>query len=324
MIWLAWRLQRLEFILTAGFLALLGAYLVATGLPIASVYHQLGPACPSTGVSSSQCELLAQAVNSRTASVIDLFSWMRLLPLGFAVMFAAPILIQVEQGTYRMVWTQSATRTRWLTVMLASAILATVVAATIFSALTSWWRQPVDFVQGAWHTGFDVEGPTPVAYSVFALALLLAAGVLLRRSLPAVGIAFAGFLVARYAITAWLRPYYLAPVYNTWRIGAPKIQYGVRMHDPYDWTLAMGQGNRRGTITPQNVIDRTCPPKVASNGVTNALTPCLRQHHWAYNVFIFQPASRFWLFQFIESAIYLGMAAALLAVTIWWVRTRLA
>jgi hypothetical protein len=324
MTWLVWRLQRLELILTAGFLALLSAYLVATGLPIVSVYHELGPSCASAGADSSACDLLNQAIGGRAASVIDLFSWMRLLPLGFAVMFAVPILLQVEQGTYRMVWTQSETKERWLGVMLSSAVLATIAAAAIFSALASWWRQPVDFVQGVWQTGFDVEGVVAIAYSLFALALLLAAGVFLRRSLPAVGITFAGFLLARYTITAWLRPSYLPPLHGTWRFGSPKTWYGARPHAPYDWFLAMGQGNRSGTITPQDVINRTCPPRVSSNGITNAITPCLQHHHWTYNVFIFQPASRFWPFQIIESAIYFGMAAVLLSLTIWWVRTRLA
>jgi hypothetical protein len=146
----------------------------------------------------------------------------------------------------------------------------------------------------------------------------------MRRSLPAVGIAFAGFLITRYAITTWLRPSYLPPLHGTWRFGAPERWYGARLHDPYDWSLAMGQGNRGGVITAPDVIERTCPPKVSANGLTNAITPCLEHHHWTYNVFIFQPASRFWPFQIMESAIYLGMAAVLLSLTIWWVRTRLA
>ena len=36
-----------------------------------------------------------------------------------------------------------------------------------------------------------------------------------------------------------------------------------------------------------------------------------------------QPENRFWLFQGIESAIFFGLAAALLALAFWWVRTRI-
>jgi len=112
------------------------------------------------------------------------------------------------------------------------------------------------------------------------------------------------------------------------------MEMGRRLNPHWDQNLALDRLarlkiplNRRirklSVITPQDVINRTCPPKVASNGVTNALTPCLQHHHWAYNVFIFQPASRFWPFQIMESAIYLGMAAVLLAITVWSIRTRL-
>lgn len=66
----------------------------------------------------------------------------------------------------------------------------------------------------------------------------------------------------------------------------------------------------------------TCPNN--GNDVALTATRCLLRHDWAHNTILYQPASRFWPFQFIESAIYLGMAVALLGVTIWWIRTRLA
>jgi hypothetical protein len=36
-----------------------------------------------------------------------------------------------------------------------------------------------------------------------------------------------------------------------------------------------------------------------------------------------QPPDRFWLFQGIESAIFFGLAAVLLALAFWWVQTRI-
>ena len=41
------------------------------------------------------------------------------------------------------------------------------------------------------------------------------------------------------------------------------------------------------------------------------------------NSVVYHPASRFWLFQGIETALFLGLAAALLAVTVWWVTRRI-
>jgi hypothetical protein len=49
---------------------------------------------------------------------------------------------------------------------------------------------------------------------------------------------------------------------------------------------------------------------------------CAHSHGLLYKV-MWQPASRFWLFQGIESAIFFGLAAGLLALTYWWIRKRI-
>jgi hypothetical protein len=43
----------------------------------------------------------------------------------------------------------------------------------------------------------------------------------------------------------------------------------------------------------------------------------------AYNLEIFQPASRYWPFQGIETLLLAGMAVVLLIGAIWWIRRRL-
>ena len=42
------------------------------------------------------------------------------------------------------------------------------------------------------------------------------------------------------------------------------------------------------------------------------------------NQLVYQPAHRFWAFQGIETAIFLGLAILLLGVTIYWVQRRIA
>jgi hypothetical protein len=43
----------------------------------------------------------------------------------------------------------------------------------------------------------------------------------------------------------------------------------------------------------------------------------------AYNLEILQPASRYWLFQGIETLLFAGVAVVLLLGAIWWIRRRL-
>ena len=59
---------------------------------------------------------------------------------------------------------------------------------------------------------FDITGIVPVAYALFAMALGITAGALLRRTLPAMAVTFAGFIAVRVAIMLWLRPHYMSAV----------------------------------------------------------------------------------------------------------------
>jgi len=49
---------------------------------------------------------------------------------------------------------------------------------------------------------------------------------------------------------------------------------------------------------------------------------CVTEHGFQNN-YIYQPGDRFWLFQAIESGIYLLLAALLLTFTFWWTKYRI-
>ena len=59
---------------------------------------------------------------------------------------------------------------------------------------------------------FDIMGVVPVAYTLFAMALGVAAGVLVRRTVPAIGLTLAVYLAVRMLIDQWVRPHYMAAV----------------------------------------------------------------------------------------------------------------
>ncbi len=63
---------------------------------------------------------------------------------------------------------------------------------------------------------------------------------------------------------------------------------------------------------------------VAPDGVKDALHQCVTKLSVTYHqVVTYQPASRYWLFQSYELAIYLTAALALAGLCFWWVRRRL-
>ena len=49
---------------------------------------------------------------------------------------------------------------------------------------------------------------------------------------------------------------------------------------------------------------------------------CLAKHGAGYDHAVYQPASRFWLFQAIETAAFGGVAVALILFAAWWVHER--
>ncbi len=61
--------------------------------------------------------------------------------------------------------------------------------------------------------------------------------------------------------------------------------------------------------------------QVCSSDDNNVFATCLHSKGIMLQQ-TYQPASRFWPFQWIEISIFLTLTAALLGLTAWWVRTR--
>jgi hypothetical protein len=114
MTWVAWRLQRTETLITLGILTLLAALLVPTGISMANAYHQDGlAACLSINPGTS-CANAIGAFQTRFQSLWNEANFFTLVPGLIGVALAAPFILDLEHGTYRLAWTQSITRSRWL------------------------------------------------------------------------------------------------------------------------------------------------------------------------------------------------------------------
>ena len=60
------------------------------------------------------------------------------------------------------------------------------------------------------------------------------------------------------------------------------------------------------------------PQGVCFKGVAN----CIGNHGSGFTHAVYEPASRFWLFQGIETALFAGVALALIAFAGWWIHER--
>jgi ABC-type transport system involved in multi-copper enzyme maturation permease subunit len=206
MIWVSWRRQRTETLIAAAVLALLAVLLVPTGLEMAHAYDRDGLAACLSPSTSDACDQAISSFTSRFGSISDFIAWFTLVPGLIGVLLAAPFVLEFEHGTHRLAWTQSVTRKRWIATKLGLAVGAAVLAALAFTLLVTWWRTPLVHLQGRMEQSvYDSEGIVVFGYTLFALGLATAIGVLWRRGVPAVVVGFAGYFAARLFVDTWLR-----------------------------------------------------------------------------------------------------------------------
>ena len=111
-------------------------------------------------------------------------------PLLVGLFWGAPLVAaEAEAGTTQFAWMQSVTRKRWLAVKIGWMLLAAAVWGGVISALVTWWVSPTNAEQlNQFDPGrFDIMGIVPVGYSLFAVALGVTAGALLRRTAAGAG-----------------------------------------------------------------------------------------------------------------------------------------
>lgn len=316
MTWVIWRQHRHQALYGLATLAVLSLVLLLTGLHMASVFRDSGLArCTNN---QGVCSLLASAFSNRFRAMEAIGVLLMVLPLFAGVFWGAPLVArELEQGTHRLAWTQSITRTRWITTKLAVILLASTASAAALTAIVSWWFAPLanSDVGRMQPVAFDVQGITPVAYTAFAVTLGVAAGALTRKTLPAMGVTLAAFTATRVAVLEFARPHYQS---------ALRADQAINLNHPgsvnraglHDWILSQGTVDRAGRSLSN--LPALCP----THGPLT-VPQCLIAHGVHVHE-TWQPATRFWLFQSIEAAVFISMAMALAALAVWWVRRRIA
>jgi hypothetical protein len=317
MTWLVWRQHRGQLYAAAAVLAALTALLLVTGLQMASQYQSALAACAA----SHRCANLADTVFLGSHAVGFLVIMTVGAPVLVGLFWGAPLVAaELETGTSQFVWMQSVTRRHWLAVKTGWMLLAAAVWGGVISGLVTWWSGPDNALQlDAFKPGrFDIMGVVPVGYALFAMALGICAGAVLRRTLPAIAVTLGGFIAVRAVVTLWLRPHVMSAVtvsYPLMRGYTPAGSYwqiARVIRAPNGHLVPMPNGAAAFGI-PIEQLPSAC--KRLAQG-TSGITPACREALAGFRGFItYQPADRFWPFQGIETGIFVVLAAALIAVT---------
>jgi hypothetical protein len=320
------------------------AVLLATGPHLTSLYA----ASAITGCRGGSCVNAAQTFLNRLTSTS---SDPTVYELGIALILIAPAIIGVlwgaplisrefEAGTHRLAWTQSVTRTRWPAVKLAVTCLAALAVTEAFTLMLAWWADPISKaiviggpsssspVLGQVRLGsfiFATSGITPLGYAAFGFALGIAAGTFLRRAVPAMAITLAIFAAVQIAFPLSVRPH-LIPPDRTVVSGPSFFQNAAMSVGTLTATTVPGQSGAwivsSGAITaagrPVSTIPVACLPgsPIKGKAATSDLDACLASRG-IREAITYQPASRYWPLQWLETGIFLALALALAGCCFW-------
>jgi hypothetical protein len=303
MTWLLWRQHRRQGAVTAGLLAVIGLLLWITGINMAHTYRAAMAACQASGTCGQIT--LFQGYNA----LFDVVNLTVLVPALVGVFWGVVIVgRELETGTNRLVWTQSVTRRRWLRAKIVLLLVASAVAGAVLTAVVTWWSGTLNSLHHNRFDGgtFDIQGVVPIAYTLFAAALGLACGVLWRRTLPATATTIGSFMALRLLIENYLRPHYATPLTRVTPLGSPdSVLTGA-------WTLRSYIQLRGHAVSSSSI---PIPSSCAGAGSRKAVGQCLAQFGYQ-QVTQYQPGSRFWHFQLIETVIFLGLATILTLVAV--------
>ena len=342
MTWLTWRQFRAQAIAAAAILAVLAVLLAVTGPHMARLYDSSGIAT-CTGFS---CQQLSNTFGNElpwSDTVIYLLGLgiMFLAPAIIGVFWGAPVITrEIEARTLPLTWNQSVTKTRWLAVKLGLIGLASLATAGLLSLMLTWWSSPMDstleipyghrlLLERLGPVLFATRGVVPLGYAAFAFALGVTAGMLTRRTVSAMAATLGVFAALQFAWAEWIRAHLVPPVRTIVPLNlADIIQISVR--DGSMIVTAVPSLTQQGAwVLSGQVIDSTGHPFRAAatpacmNGTFPACQAALGRFRLR-DLISYEPASRFWALQWVETGIFLALALALAGCCLCWLIRRIA
>ena len=303
MLWLAWRQFRAQAALALGATVVVVVVLAVTRGHVVDTYGKAGG-------------------NDLTGFYV----WLRLLgtaligvPAVIGAFWGAPLLTrEFEDRTYRMAWTQSITRSRWLATKIALAGVVTIAVVAVFAMVFTWWSGPIDSTGNRIGTAnFAQRGIVPIGYALFGLTLGALVGTILRRTIPAMAASLTGLLIVRMFVQKVVRSRLIgAESVNVPSFGPSGLGGWIlssRTVDAAGQTLSKPAAE--GTLTAACHITRETPD------VDAALAVCA-QKFGIHDIAQVHTGDHFWALQTAELGLFVALAAIAAAACFWWLNHR--
>jgi hypothetical protein len=294
MIWVTWRQHRTQAVICAGLLCVIAILAVAIGLWMRSTFNAdgLGGCLAGSGGAGCAATISSFIHKFNGGATMPLTLLMFVIPGFLGAAIGAPLLGQeLERGTWRLAWSQTVPRTRWLVTQLALVTGGLVVFGTAVTVLMTWSRAPLDRISIRLQPPpFNFEGLSLTASLLCAFGLAVLAGLLLRNTIGAMA---AGYF-------AWEVPFLVVTLLN-----GPLHILTATARFPCVLGCLGASTNSVPPVTG-NLGDLVLDVTHSGNQI----------------VVSYLPASRFWTLQLIEGGLYLTIAAAALGTAVWLLHRR--
>lgn len=315
MIRLSWRLARSHVLGSLAVVVAIALYAAMTRRAMTTELDTSGLGTCLAG--GGDCLAQVRDFTDKFTVVINSSRWISLVPLLTGMFWGGPLIArEIEHGTHRLAWTQSVSRSRWLTAKVGVFLAGAAVVVAALTQVMTWWFAPVGRVQALGRLSpemFDFRGVVPIAYTLFAFAVGAAAGAIFRRTVPAMAVTLVLYLPIKLVVQS-LRSHYVAPLTVTYPFGTSSPRSGQG-----DWTLSSEVVNRSGEILGTAGVADPCQA-LASKAAAEA---CSVDNGYRF-LDTYQPLSRFWTFQLIESGIFVVLSLVVSALAVWWILRRTA
>jgi hypothetical protein len=343
--WLQARAQSLSGVAIVAILAIVAAI---TGIQLSHLYHSTVVSC------QSGCDLAINHFLSHDNFFQSALNFLlRVSPAILGVFWGAPLVArEFEAGTYRLAWTQSVSRSRWVLTKLAIGALATVIVAGAFTLTVTWWFRGLDHAGGSNQFDvFDARDIAPIGYALFAFMLGAFVGAVARRTLPAMAVTLGGVIFARIATMLWIRPHLMPAVHKTMSLNqvggfgfeirnggqATLVAKGDAPSNAWELSshLVTNSGHQATSSQLAAFVRQFCPniglpPGVPARGEgikapadPGVFDACRAQAGKLFHVAVtYQPANHYWPIQALEFGLFAVLALACAGGCYWWVTRR--
>jgi hypothetical protein len=295
MIWVTWRQHRAQAIACLVLFGALAILAVVAGLQMRTAFGDDGlPGCLARN-GGAGCPAVITSFVDRFGHGVSSITNVPLLAIPglVGVVVGAPLLgRELERGTWRLAWSQTVPRTRWLVTKLGLLTGGLVIFGAAVTAVMTWAHAPLYRVTSRLQpVPFNGDGLTFTASLLCAFGLAVLAGLLLRNTIAAVVVAYIAWEIPTTVVALMSGPIHI-PAPATMRIGCPAGCPGASTNSVPPVTGHLGD----------LVLSVT-----RSGGEL---------------VVSYLPASRFWTEQLIEGGLFLAIAVITLGAATWLLHRR--